>query len=212
MTKRWLHQVLCSVVLAAVVISAWGQRGGRPSFLGKLAYPAYTFMFPVLRKIYADNSFERNCLLYSMSLFLAVILFLLIQIIDRLISPLGLSLPIVEGIISVAAYPLGWLVFSSSSPHSWLSLELVGAVALATMYFYKRWPLPKYLTVALLVAHFCLWLWATGSLGAILDALRMPAYSGKLTVIFNSLFLSVMGFASTILWANWVASNRIKSG
>ena len=206
MHKSWLYQILCALNLAMVIVSIWGERGGSPAFLGKLAYPAYTYLFPLLRRLYHDSSFERNCVLYSMSLLLATIIFLLMLVL-RYFSRLRSFILISAGGVSVAAYPISclwsqWhLLRISPAAALGLLLEILTVVVSAILYLHRRWPIPQRPTIVLLAMHFGLWAWVSGNFGVALDIARGPSYSGSWTVIFNALFLPVLGFLASISWA-----------
>ena len=212
MQKSWLYQVLCAVNLALVVVSAAEQKGNSV-FLGKLAYPVYMYLFPLLRRVYRDSSFERNYLFFSMSLLLAAVIFLFVRILIYL-PPLRSFLLGSAGVVSSAAYPFGclwdrwqWLRISRTQAFL-LLLEIIIVIICTILYLCRRWPLPGRRTLVLLTVHFCLWLWVSGSLGVAFDIARAygPSYSGSWTVMINALLLPTLGFLASIAWAMYIKS------
>ena len=86
MLKPWLHQVLCSVNVAIVVVSMLSQKGNS-ALLGVLDYPASAYLFPLLRAVYHDSSFERSYGFYAASLLLAAMIYLLIRVVNYFSQP-----------------------------------------------------------------------------------------------------------------------------
>lgn len=159
MRKRWPYQMLCSANLGIVVVSVLSQTGNS-AILGILDYPVYKYLFPVLRHMYPDSSFERRYLFYSAALLLALAIFLLLLTLDFLSIAKHIS-PLPVGAVTVAAFPLGclwsrWHQTSASASYLFL-LETIAAVALAVLYFYQKWLPSRSLSAVLLGAHFCLW-------------------------------------------------------
>ena len=97
MHKPWLHQVLNSVNVAIVVVSMLSQKGNS-ALLGLLEYPASTCLFPLLRAIYHDSSFERSYGFYAASLLLAALIYLLIRVVNYFSRLRPLLLPTVSRI------------------------------------------------------------------------------------------------------------------
>jgi hypothetical protein len=206
MHKSWLHQAMCSVNLAIIIVSIYEEKG-RSAFLGKLAYPAYTYLFPLLRRVYHDESFQRTYLFFSMCLLLAAMIFLLVRVLNYFL-PLRSFLLVWAGVASVSAYPLAclWLrwLFLRISPTQALGLllETVAVIISAVLYLYRRWPIPGLLSVLLLGSHFAIWTWVSGSFGVLLDTVRAygPWNLGFWTVILSALLLPILGILASLTW------------
>src|SRR5216684_1308340 len=153
MRKPWVYQLLCSANIAFILVSI-NQEKGRSAFLGILEYPA-TYLFPFLRTVYRDSSFERPYLFYWSSLSLAAVVFLLFRLLSYL-SQLRWTLLVVAGAASFAAYPLAclwsrWLWHQVSPTKALLLLLETIAVILASVFFlYRKWPITQVASIVLL--------------------------------------------------------------
>jgi len=72
----------------------------------------------------------------------------------------------VGGFISLAAIPVAWLFLPPISrlglpipPHGLLTLELLVVLVIASLFVWRNWIVPSWLTAGLLVLHFVLWGW-----------------------------------------------------
>src|SRR5881628_2209089 len=116
--KSWLYLLACAANIAIVLVSVLSQQGNSP-FLGKLGYPAYTYLFPFVRMAYRDSSFERSYLFASMCLLLTAIIFIAMGVLNYF-SQVRSFLLLLTGVAIIAAYPLGclwsrWAFFRISS-------------------------------------------------------------------------------------------------
>jgi hypothetical protein len=209
MHKRWLHQVLCSANVAIIVVSIFSQKGNS-TFLGKLGYPVYTYLFPLLRNSYRDSSFERRYLFYSMSLLLAAVIFLLVSFLSRF-SLLRPFLLVSAGVVSIAAYPLGCLGLRellgiSRSATTWLSLETIAVVVAGVLYPYGSRRIPRVLGIFLLAMHFILWICISHSYIGISDLVRSYGLLNRTLWIqlMEAFLLPILSFLSTYTWGVYV--------
>jgi hypothetical protein len=209
MHKRWLHQVLCSADVAIIVVSICSQKGNS-IFLGKLGYPVYTYLFPLLRNSYRDSSFERRYLFYSMSLLLGAAIFLLLWFLGRF-SLLRPFLLVSAGVVGIAAYPFGclWLrefLGISRSATAWLSLETIALVVAGVLYPYGRRRIPRVLGIFLLAMHFTLWTCVSHSYIGISDLVRSYGFLNRtLWILLTEAFLlPILSFLASYTWGVYV--------
>ncbi len=218
MHKPWLHQVLCSVNVAIVVVSMLSQTGNS-GLLGLSEYPASTYLFPLLRAIYHESSFERSYGFYAASLLLAALIYSLIRVVNYF-SRLRPLLLVSGEAASVAAYPLGclWSLWMwtriSSTQALWLLLETAAVIVFVVLYFYRRWPTRPLLGIFPLAAHFGLWAWLSGRFELPLNRARAYGLSNPAlwNLTFNALFLPILGLLCSLTWKsvcqfdNWICS------
>lgn len=149
------------------------------------------------------------------SLCLAVLLFGLMQFLRRpwRVSPV---LQIPAGVIAVAGFPLLALykpILFFRNPRltnaglTWpLFFEIAAAVACACFYYLRKWPLPSAASVLLLVMHFGLWTWLTGTDVSLIFNARQYGSTG-IAFWASSLFYwgcPVFGFLASLAWGLYV--------
>jgi hypothetical protein len=195
-----------------VIIVSISEGKGHSAFLGILEYSA-TYLFPFLRTVYRDSSFERLYLFYWSSLFLAAAFFLLFRVLSHF-SHLRSTLSIVAGAASLATYPLAclwyrWLWHQVSPGKALLLLVETIAVLLASVvYLERKWPIARVAGILVVAAHFALWAWLSERFGMLLSIARSYGLSSSplWILMFNAILLPMLGFISTLAWAMYVRS------
>jgi hypothetical protein len=207
---RWPHEMLCSLILAFVIVAV-NDGGGNSVFLGKLAYPIYTYIFPLLQRFYHDESYRTGYPLFFLMTFLLVSI---IFILFRLTSYLPLITPLVlvsMGIVDVAAAPLGLLrlrfFYHTSETMTFLLLLEIFAIATAIVFYvYRRWPIPSLVSISVLAGHFALWSWVGHSYQGLSDlGLSYGYWSATfLGTISRRIAFPLLSFLATLFLARYV--------
>ncbi len=210
MQMRRLYQFLCSVVVACVVV--WvNEAKGTSALLGKLIYPLKVFLFPLLRRMYHDESFRNGYVVfYAMCFLLAVVIFALIWLLSRIL-PERPFLLVAIGIADVTAYPLAFLWLRSFYHISaiaalWLLLEMVACAAATVFYLYRRWRVPSLASIFLIAAHFGFWAWVNHSYDGLWGlGISYGFWSTTFLSSFARLIIFlVLDFFATLSWALYV--------
>jgi hypothetical protein len=204
--KASLHQALCCLTLAFGVVSAVEQEESS-SFLGMLAYPFYTYIFP-----HASARFQRSGLFFSMALLLAIILFLLTSAYSR--QRLRTAITIVAGTVATAAYPVlclwnRWFWMRMDGKDFLLFLECILALAAVPFYFYRHSRRLEHLALATLAIHASIWIVVSGGFGYAVELAHAYglAYWGSWTLLFESLLLPALSVLSSIAWGAFVSND-----
>lgn len=202
---------MCSVTVACVVVWVNAAKGDS-AFLGKLVYPLEVCLFPLLRKIYRDESFRNGDLVfYAMSILLAMAIFALVLLLSHL-AAMRPFLLIASGIADVASFPLGFLWLRtfyhiSATVASWLLLEMVACAVAAVFYIYRRRSVPQVSSILLLAAHFGLWGWVNHTYDGLIG-LGLSYGFWSMTFLGSTVhrfaFL-LLGFFATLSWAAYVS-------
>ena len=219
--KKWIHQAFCSMTLAFVSVSSLSLQASS-SFLGKLDSLSETYLLPPLIAIYHNEHWifdPRRYFFYLSSIVLAVVLFLLVRIFDR-VSALSRFLVLVFGVSSIAAYPVAclWaLWFWRRLSPTWavcLVAEILVATACGVVYVsFRQSNISGRLGAFLLVVHFFFWAWASNAVGGALEIARLAGAS-NLTfwmLSLEALLLPLLGFLSALSWGQFVKSSRTVS-
>jgi hypothetical protein len=134
-----------------------------------------------------------------LALEIALAAFVLLEIASYISSPHALPLSI-AGIASLIALPLGWVYAARlrepppglpTLSNIWLNVELIGTILCAILYILKKWPLPKWAGILLIVLHFALWAWLFPVGAFWLDP-------------FQSVF-PLVGLCSSLAWALYLS-------
>ena len=202
-----MHQSLCCLTVALGIVSA-AQQQEHSTFLGLLAYPLYTYIFP-----HASATFQRNGLFFSMALLLAVILFLLTVAFSYL-QRLRTALAILAGVVAVAAYPVlclwtRWFLRRTGSKDILLCLECLLVVAAVLLYFYRYSFRFERLALLVLVVHVSIWIAVSGAFGYAVELAHAYglAYWGSWVLLFESLLLPILSVLSGISWGTFVSND-----
>lgn len=86
-------------------------------------------------------------------------------------------------------WPLGW-------PYRGTPFELVFVAICAVLYLNRKWPLPRWISVSLLLTHYVFWYWTTPS------HLNMPNYAGPIA--------PVLGFLASLVWGVYFAQQNVE--
>lgn len=206
MQRPWVHQALCCVSFAIVVVSIAGQKAN--SFVyGRLGYPVYEYLFPLLN-IHRNSRFAQYWYLLALAFVLSSIVFPIILFLMHFRRVRSFLLAL-AGCLSIAAYPCGSLCEQmhwdriSPSRAVLLSLQILIIVILVMLYFFKKWPIKNRFIAVLLTLHFSFWLWVSGNFAWAFGLVRAYGFSdsGSWFVIIIVLLLPIVGFASSYTWA-----------
>lgn len=209
--KASLHQALCCLTLAFGIVSTAEQQESS-AFLGILAYPFYTYIFP-----HASARFQRSGLFFSAALLLAIILFLLTSAFSSL-QRLRTAITIVAGTVATAAYPVfclwnRWFWMRRDGKDFLLCLECILAIVAVPFYFYRHTRRLEHLALAALAIHVSIWIVVSSGFGYAVELAHAYglAYWGSWTLLFESLLLPALSVLSTIAWGAFVSdeSNRV---
>jgi hypothetical protein len=202
-----MHQALCCLTLAFGIVSA-AQQQDHSTFLGILAYPFYTYIFP-----HASARFLREGLFFSMALLLAMILFLL-TIAFSYVPRLRSALAILAGIVVTAAYPVlclwsRWFWMRMGSKDVLLILECILAVTAVPFYFYRHSHRLERVALVILVIHVSIWIIASRGFAYAVELAHAGglAYWGSWTLLFESLVLPVLSVLSGIAWGAFLSND-----
>lgn len=205
--KAPLHQALCCLTLAVGIVSGAEQQD-HSTFLGILAYPFYTYIFP-----HASARFQRDGLFFSMALLLAVILFLL-TIAFSCLQRLRTALAILAGIVATVTYPAlclwaRWFWVRMDSKDILLCLECLLVVAAVLFYFCCHSYRFERLALAALAVHVSIWIVVSGAFGYAVELAHAYglAFSGSWLLLFESLLLPILTVMSGVAWGAFVSND-----
>jgi hypothetical protein len=205
--KAWLHQVLCCLTLAFGIVSA-AQQQDDSTFLGILAYPFYTYIFP-----HASARFQRGGLFFCMALLLAIILFLLTNAFSCL-QRLRTALAISAGIVAIATYPVVclwnlWFWMRMDFKHFLLCLECILVIVAVLFYFYRHSRRLERLALVILAVHVSIWIVASGGLGYAVELAHAYGLADwrSWALLLESLLLPILSVLSSIAWGAFVSND-----
>jgi hypothetical protein len=138
---------------------------------------------------------------FSLALGIAVGIYLLLSVFARTVLATEI-LRSVAGIAALCALPGCWFYVLPVIRHPsigmgkrfWLLAELGGAVSCVFLYLHRKWPIPSWGVVGLLVLHYSFWARMFFGLGVFLD----PRY----------LVFPLAGLCSALAWGSYVDQTR----
>ena len=209
----WIHELLFSFNVAWIAV--WYERiRPQPIWYNYGRQTLYRYWHAISSE--SETVFEQ--VIWSVAL--AATLFLFLRLLAKFHTP-GSCFRAIAGATSIAGFPflaLGFPILFSDplrikSCALWLLLETVGVLVCGALYFMGRWPLRTAPSMGLLVLHFSLWAWMTGSWADPL--LEIHTYGLKSFGIWVSAMFyfgfPVIGFLSSIAWGLYVRSSQILS-
>jgi hypothetical protein len=198
---RYTHEFLFSMNIGLTAMWRETQQRGLSSFMLREIY--LEFKVNTWLHLYPSSNVGGYIVFFALALSLALCICLLL----RLLSQTFLAnwfLRSVAGPVSLIALPACWFYVSRvfgvlpglpDPPGIWLLLEMAMAVVCAMLYLYGKWPLPEWISIALVAVHFSFWHWlVTGGP----YFWRLPA----------ELALPITAFCSTLVWGVYISSLR----
>jgi hypothetical protein len=193
---RYAHEALFALNLALVLKLEGNQVPNR--FFSVLDFGEASLQSRINRyfQLHPHSAVGGNIAFIVPALVLALLLFALIRIAvaSSLIRKVFVS---AAGIVSLIALPVVWLSVVRligvapplpNPPHLLLYFELFTATACAFLYLYAYWPIPGWVSIAMLAVHFGFWDWIIS---------RGPYF----WLNPFSLIFPLTGFFATLLWA-----------
>ena len=163
--RQSAHELLFCLNLALVLKLEGNQKLSRLTPLLDFGESTIQLKVNHYLRLHPDDSFGANLAFLLLALVFAVLMFVLLRILLAS-SSIRRAFQAVAGVISLIALPLGWFWVAatvgisppfSNPPHVLLYLELLAAAVCAGAYLIGKWPLPSWVTIALLTAHFAYW-------------------------------------------------------
>jgi hypothetical protein len=194
-----IQEALFSLNLAWILV--WHERT-RTKLHSSLANYLYTH----IRFIEPPTVIEQVCwsIIVGVSILLLLWLFSQFRITQVLMRTIG-------GAVSIAGFPLfavtfPFLFFHPSVVEEYAPLfvfETLLALLCGTLYYLRRWPLPKAFSLGLVLLHFILWAWLSGCWVNPMWEIRDYGIGGLGIWISTAFYLGfpLLGFLSTLGWA-----------
>ena len=206
---RWIHELLFSLNLAWMVI--WYERLRRAELLYRL--PIGRYVYERMHFLEPETVITQVC----WSIIVGVSVFVLFRLFSRFWLT-GVVIRTFAGVLAVAGFPFfaltGRLAYfeplriQAYSP--FLVFETLVVLLCASLYYFRKWPLPPRLGVALLFLHFSLWAWLADTW--VSPVQEISGYGlGSLGIWVSTLFhfgFPLWGFLSSLAWARYLKSDQ----
>jgi hypothetical protein len=154
-----------------------------------------------------------------LSFLIASLLFMFLRLISRFVETKEF-LRTIAGATALVGFPLFALSFQfyfggpiyflsyHSAGFYYLLVEVLVVLVCGVFFYLRKWPVPTLPSILLLVFHFGLWAWITGSYLSftMMDALFRY---GILAFLFWTIFdcgLPIIGFLSSLTWSLYIKS------
>lgn len=190
---RIAHEFLFALNLGLVARWAMAQAG---------SYSELTLQLWINRHLHPHSNVGGNIAFFVLALEVALSVFLLLRILS--IFPWLKRFLSMVGIVSLVALPSAWLYATRlrepfpgmpNAPRTWLYLELLATILIATVYLLAKWPFPEWNSIALLILHFGLWAWL------------FPVGNYFWLAPFDLVF-PLAGLCSSLAWGLYISAQR----
>ena len=201
---RYAHDLLFSLNLSLVLKLEGNQAPNR--FFSVLDFGETSLQSTInaYLHLHPHHSVGANIAFMLLALALTLFVFVVLQILraNRFMGRLFRS---VSGIVSLVALPVSWLwathLIGVARPlpnpsRTFLYLELITAALCASLYLYAKWPVPGWITIAILALHFGYWNYLVSA----------GPYFWRET--FRLIF-PLAGFLATLLWGIYILNSKV---
>lgn len=212
---RWVYEFLFSLNLVWAVV--WVERAKSKLPEGPFVAP---FVPALIRRVYRHVGALQGETVWDQiiwSIVLAAFIFLILRLAARFWIA-GAFLRSLAGISALAAFPLAALQYpigflqapAFGNPFAirtpWLAGEVIFILICGSLYYLGKWPIANGLSILLLILHFGLWSWLTGTYVNLFVWAR--AY-GRVSLGFwaSAAFYwgcPVIGFLASLTWGLYV--------
>jgi hypothetical protein len=205
----WTHEILFSLNLAWMVI--WYERVRSSTRLGSL---------PIVRYLYRNTHFvEPKTVIEQVcwSVVVGVSIFVVFRLLSRL-SVTRAFLRTVGGALALTGFPFFTVSFPLAlfSPlrieacGPWLIPEALVVLLCGSLYYLRKWPLSAGPSVGLVLLHFSLWSWASGTWVNPAQEVRVYGLGGVGIWISTVFYIGfpLLGFLSSLAWARYVECDQ----
>jgi hypothetical protein len=206
---RWLYEILLSWNIAWLVTMQERQRE-RPLLYMIVGKPLRHY----LERLHEySHLFEPTTILEQVawSFLLAFYIFLLLRLLARF-SPTRAFLRTLAGAIAIVGFPLFTLCFPYDFLRPdvvrfhltvgfyWLFLEITFVLICGFLYYFEKWMIPIPLSIHLLLLHFGIWAWVTGSYVSLLSETRDYGFGSLAFCILTFFYfgLPILGLLSSL--------------